>query len=152
MQKTTTALAQIEPRKYTDEQEAAFLQAFPLVDPGHRPFGYRVLVQLRTPKHHSDGGIALIPEARETEKWNTQVALVMALGPVAYKNRDTLRPWPEGDWCKPGMFVRVPKYGADSWEVPVEGRDDKALFAMFKDLDIGGEVTCDPMKVIAFYD
>ena len=90
-------------------------EAFPTADPGAIPFGNRVLVQIRTPKKKSRGGIELIPEAVETELWNTQVARVVTLGPVAFRNRDTLEPWPEGDWCKPGDFVRVPKYGGDRW-------------------------------------
>jgi co-chaperonin GroES (HSP10) len=115
-----------------------------------RPFGERVLVQIRTPKTKSAGGIILHEETRETDKWNAQVAKVIALGPLAFHNRDTMQSWPEGAWCAVGAFVRVPKYGGDRFEVPVAGRADKALFAVFKDLEIIGEVTCDPLAVIAF--
>jgi co-chaperonin GroES (HSP10) len=93
-------------------------QAFPDVAPGLRPFGSRVLVQIRTPMRKTRGGIHLPEESRETEQWNTQVAKVIALGPVAYCNRDTLEKWPEGEWCQPGAFIRCPKYGGDRWEVP----------------------------------
>lgn len=133
----------------TDSQELQ--DAFPNVDPGIAPYGTRVLVQIRTAKAKSAGGILLHNETKETEKWNTQVAKVIALGPVAFANRDTLKPWPEGNWCSPGEYVRVPKYGGDRWEVPVPGRDgEPALFAVYKDLDIIGSVTGDPLAIVAF--
>ena len=123
--------------------------AFPVIDPGLRPYGSRVLVQIRTPKTMTEGGIHIPEEARETEKWNTQVAKVITLGPVAFKNRQTLEAWPEGDWCQPGTFVRCPKYGGDRWELPVPGTQDPAMFVLFNDLDLLGEVA-DPLKVKAF--
>jgi co-chaperonin GroES (HSP10) len=133
----------------TQSVKDAMSFAFPEVDPGLRPYGSRVLVQIRTPKTVTEGGIHIPEEARETEKWNTQVAKVITLGPVAFKNRETLEAWPEGDWCQPGTFVRCPKYGGDRWEVPVPGTQDPAMFVLFNDLDLLGEVT-DPLKVKAF--
>jgi len=116
-------------------------QAFPKADPSLRPFGSDVLVQMRTPRTRSKGGIYVPDEARETDMWNTQVAKVIAVGPVAFRNRDTLEPWPEGAWAHPGMFCRVPKYGGDRWWVDVPGHPDgKALFCLFKDTDLKGEV------------
>lgn len=133
------------------KEPTALELAFPDVECGLRPFGSRVIVQIRTPKTTSTGGIALLDESRETEKWNTQVGRVIAFGPVAFRNRDTLKLWPEGEWAKLGMFVRVPKYGADMWEVPVPGRKDaKALFVEVNDLNLLGEVVDDPLRVIAF--
>src|ERR1700744_3448056 len=70
--------------------------AFPKADPGLVPFGSDVLVQMRTPRTKSKGGIALVDEARETDMWNTQVARIVAFGPVAFCNRETLALWPEG--------------------------------------------------------
>lgn len=124
-------------------------EAFPNVDPNYRPFGSRVLVQIRTPKKVSKGGIALIHETQDTEMWNTQVAKVISLGSVAYRDRDTLAPWPEGDWVTPGMYIRCPMYGGDRWFIPVPGKTDYAHFAAFKDLEMGGEVP-DPLSVVAF--
>ena len=93
-------------------------EAFPEVDAGANPYGSGVLVQIRTPKKVTAGGLIVPEESRETELWNTQVAKVIMLGPVAFKNRDTLEPWPEGDWCQAGTFIRCPKYGGDRWQVP----------------------------------
>lgn len=136
---------------YTDIEEA-----FPVVDPGLKPFGSRVIVQIRSPRTVTKGGIIVPDESRDTEFWNTQVAKVIALGPGAFKNRDTLETWPEGDWCREGAYVRVPKYGGDKWFVDLPGAKskrigvDKACFTLFNDLDLIGEVTCDPMDVVAF--
>jgi len=130
--------------------------AFPDVEPGTKPYGSRVLVQLRTPRVRTAGGIYIPEEARETELWNTQVAKVIDLGPVAFKNRDTLAPWPEGDWCQPGTYVRIAKYGGDRWRVPVaeantpDERPEFALFILFNDLDIIGEITISPLDIMAY--
>ena len=129
--------------------EKALAEAFPAVDAGVRPFGSRILVQIRTPKKISRGGILLPSETQDTEKWNTQVAKVIALGPVVFRNRTTLALWPEGEWCTMGQFVRVPKYGGDRWEVPVS-EDVSAMFVIFNDLDILGEVIVDPLSIKAF--
>ena len=126
-------------------------EAFPSVEPGLIPFGSRVLVQIRSPKKTSSGGIILHNETRETEIWNTQIAKVHSLGPLAFKNRNTMESWPEGSWCKPGEFVRVPKYGGDRWKVPYGvNNDEEALFVIFNDLDIVGGVVGDPLAIKAF--
>jgi len=129
--------------------EDALAEAFPDVDPGVQPFGSRVLVQIRTPRRITKGGIILSSETQDTEKWNTQVAKVISVGPLAFKNRDTQQSWPEGAWCTAGDFVRVPKYGGDRWEVPVN-KNDSAMFVIFNDLDVIGQVTGDPLAVKAF--
>lgn len=127
-------------------------EAWPDVDPGIRPFGSRVLVQLRCAKELTEGGIALAKETREAVQWNQQVGKIRAIGPLAFKSRDTQNPWPEGEWAEVGQFVRVPKYGGDRWERPiVEGdMDNTALFILVNDLDLLGAVTCDPRDIVAF--
>lgn len=132
----------------TTTYEDALAEAFPAVDAGVQPFGSRVLVQIRTPKKKV-GSILLVQDTKDTEKWNTQVAKVIAVGSLAYKNRNTQEPWPEGQWCQPGDFVRVPKYGGDRWEVPLN-KDENALFVIFNDLDVIGKVTSDPLAIKAF--
>ncbi len=129
--------------------ENALEMAFPDADPGVQPFGSRVLVQIRNPRQKTVGGILIDIGSQETEKWNTQVAKVVSVGPLAFKNRDTMKPWPEGDWCKEGDFVRVPKYGGDRWEVDL-GDKGVAMYVIFNDLDIVGRVTTDPLKIRAF--
>lgn len=139
----------------TTTYEDALAEAFPAAEPGVQPFGSRVLVQIRTPKSKTAGGIILHNESKDTEKWNTQVAKVVAVGPLAFKNRTTQENWPEGSWCSDGDFVRVPKYGGDRWEVPLgtrgaDGGVQTAMFVIFNDLDLIGRVTADPLSIKAF--
>lgn len=122
--------------------------AFPEVDPGIIPFGSRVMVQVRRAKSQTSGGIYIPEEARKTEASNTQVSKVALVGPLAFKNRNTMDMWPEGAWCNPGDFVRTPKYGGDRWTV--KHGDEEIEFVIFNDLDIIGKVTGDPTKIRAF--
>lgn len=122
--------------------------AFPEIDPGFKPLGSRILVQVRRSKSKTKHGIILPDEVRDTEQWNTQVAKVIAIGPLAFKNRNTMQPWPEGDWVKEGSFVRAPKYGGDRFGVPHDG--DEIIFVVINDLDLVGVVTGDPLAMKAF--
>jgi len=128
--------------------------AFPEVEPGVEPLGARVLVQLRrTKKKMTASGIILAEETRETEKWANMVAKVLAIGPLAYRNRDTMASWPEGSWVKVGDFIRVPKWGGDRWEVPVPGEDkneDKALFMVLNDHEVISRVKGDPLAMAEY--
>lgn len=132
--------------------DAADLQdAFPAVDPGAKPLGARVLVQLRrTKKKTTNAGIILVEETRETEKWNNMVAKVIELGPLAFKKRDTMEPWPEGSWCEVGDYLRVPKWGGDRWEVAVPGEEEPALFMVLNDHEVIAKITGNPLSVRAF--
>jgi len=129
-------------------------EAFPAVDPGAKPLGARVLVQLRrTKKTVTSMGIVLVSETKETEKRQNMVAKVIEIGPLAFKKRDTMEPWPEGSWCEVDDFIRVPKWGGDRWEVPVPGEEkeeDPALFMVLNDHEIIAKLTGDPLAMKAF--
>ena len=128
--------------------------AFPSVEPGAKPLGGRILVQLRRTKKKTTGsGIILVEETKEAEKWNNMVAKVVEVGPLAFKNRDTMQGWPEGSWCVAGDYIRVPKWGGDRWEVKVPGEDhleDPALFMILNDHEIIAKVTCSPLEMRSF--
>lgn len=124
--------------------------AFPKADPGIKPLGSRVLVQIRNPETRSKGGIILTDNSTDTAMWNTQVAKVIAVGPLAFHNRNTAELWPEGAWCAVGDYVRAPKYGGDRWTSPAEN-GAKAYWVLLNDLDILGVVTCDPLAIKAFF-
>lgn len=124
-------------------------EAWPIIDPGIRVVGSRILVQIRSPKLKTAGGLILPAETVETELANTQVAKVIGVGPLCFRNRNTMDLWPEGEWCSVGDFVRVPRYGGDRWEMPT-GDERTAQFVIFKDLDIIGLVTGDPLAMRAF--
>ena len=132
-----------------DDKTTDIDEAFPACDPGVAPFGSRVLVQIRTAKKTTSGGIILVAESREIEHANTQVAKVVSVGSLAFKNRNTMESWPEGSWCAPGDFVRVPRYGGDRWTVKTSD-DEEAVLVIFNDLDLVGKVTGDPLAIKAF--
>ena len=138
----------------TVEGKSSDLQgSFPAVDPGAKPLGARVLVQLRrTKKKTSASGIILVEETRETEKWQNMVGKVIELGPLAFKKRDTMEPWVEGIWCEVGDFIRVPKWGGDRWEVPdPDNKDeDPVLFMVLNDHEVIAKLTGDPLAMKAF--
>jgi len=134
--------------------EADLAWAFPSVDPGAKPLGGRILVQLRRTKQKTtSAGIILVEETKETEKWQNMVAKVLDIGPLAFKHRDTMQPWPEGSWIEIGEYIRVPKWGGDRWEVPVPGADeheDPALFMVLNDHEVIAKLTGDPLAMKAF--
>ena len=140
-----------EPEAFNDAEIA---WAFPSVEPGAKPLGGRILVQLRRTKKKTTGsGIILVEETKEAEKWNNMVAKVVEVGPLAFKNRDTMQGWPEGSWCVAGDYIRVPKWGGDRWEVKVPGEDhleDPALFMILNDHEIIAKVTCSPLEMGSF--
>ena len=124
-------------------------EAFPELDAGVAPLGNRILVQIRSPKLKTTGGIILTDESQDYQKWNEMTAKIIALGPLAFRKRDTLEMLPEGQWCGPGDFVRVPKYGGDRWERTVEGI--QGLFVIFNDHEIISKVTCNPLDLEVHY-
>jgi co-chaperonin GroES (HSP10) len=134
--------------------DAEMAWAFPSVDPGAKPLGGRVMVQIRrSKKRTTKAGIVLVEETKETEKWNTQIGKVVDMGALAFCKRDSMEPWPEGAWCRVGDFIRVPKWGGDRWEVKVPGEDqneDPALFMIINDHEVIAKITGNPLETRAF--
>lgn len=133
-----------------DLMQQELSEAFPEVDCGQEPLGGRVLVQLRRPVTESKGGIVLIQDTQDTVKWNIQVARVVKLGPLAYRNRETREVWPEGEWVKPGDYIRVPRWNGDRIEVAIEGSKVPVTFVVFNDHEIIAKITGNPLDVPAY--
>jgi co-chaperonin GroES (HSP10) len=134
-----------------DQQELKW--AFPDVSPGQKPFGGRVVVQLRRIKKTTASKIILVAETKETEKWQNMIGRVVEIGPLAFKNRETMESWPEGSWASVGDYVRVPKWGGDRWERDVpneEGNEDPVLFMTINDHELIAKVTDDPLSFKAY--
>lgn len=135
----------------SDPTELAW--AFPEIQAGQSPFGGRVIVQLRRIKK-SAGKIILVEETKENEKWNNMIGKVVAIGPLAFKNRDTMASWPEGSWAQVGDYVRVPRWGGDRWErfVSTEENGDlnPVLFMTINDHELIARVTDDPLSFKAY--
>lgn len=119
-------------------------EAFPDVGNTEEPLGARVLVQLRRITSKTKSGIFLIEETQDTAKWNNQIAKVIAVGPLAYRNRETHEVWPEGAWVKVGDFVRVPRWNGDRKEVLM---DDgmPVMLVTFKDAEIISKINGNPL-------
>jgi len=126
--------------------------AFPQVDSGMMPFGGRVIVQLRRLTKKT-GRIILVEETKENEKWNNMIGKIVAIGPIAFKNRDTMAEWVEGTWAQVGDFVRVPKWGGDRWEIkdPTSTEnEDPVLFMTLNDHELIAKVTSNPLSFKAY--
>mgnify|MGYP003336466554 FL=1 len=138
----------------SNDIEQTLEEAFPTIDPLMAPYGGRVLVQLRAVKEKvTAAGLYIPEETKEAEKWNTMIGKVIAIGPLAFKNRETMASWPEGAWAQVGEYVRVPKWGGDRWEVEFtddKGAKGRALFTFFNDHELIGKVTGDPREIKAF--
>jgi len=138
---------------WADEKLSA---AFPSIEPGERPLGSLVLLQVRQAMTtYGDAKLVLTKNDIETEFDNTQVAKVLALGAVAYCSRETLVPWPEGAWVKVGDYVRISQHNGKRWTKAVPGTrgnsvEDRVTFVLIDDLHIASVID-DPMAVKAFF-
>lgn len=126
--------------------DPSVLERFPEVSPKVLPTGARVLCQLMSNNPKSSGGIILVEETRETERWNMQVARILALGSLAFCNRETAQPWKEGVWAEPGDFVIIPRWGGQRRTAKnKEGVD--VYFATVNDHEIIERVYGNPLEL-----
>lgn len=127
-------------------------ELFPAVDPQFKPYGARILIQLRRVMLLSRGGIALIEQTGDTEAWNMQVGKVIAMGPLAFKNRKTSEAWPEGMWAEVGDYVRFPRWGGDRISIQPDDKGKPVVVLICNDHDLLGAYTGDPREVKAFIE
>lgn len=130
------------------EMSGTIDEAFPDVDPNYEPLGKLVLLQIRLAHGKiKNSDLVLPPEVIEAMQQNTQVAKVISLGHLAYRDNRTGQPWPEGAWVKPGDFIRVPRYGGDRWEV--KWKDGVIPFLTLKDYEVSGRIPR-PLDAISY--
>jgi co-chaperonin GroES (HSP10) len=125
-------------------------EAFPDVDCRHIPLHNTLIVQYPRSSVKSKGGLLLVEDTRATNQANVQVVKVISIGPVAFKNRETLEPWPEGAWCQVGDFVRVGKYTPDRWNIPLGPDEGVVMFGLIEDLNIRAKIIGNPLSVPAY--
>ena len=77
------------------------------VDQLPEPVGYRLLVLPFTPKEKTKGGILLPNSTKEDMAYLTTVGEVVALGDLAYNDKDK---FPKGPWCKEGDYICYAKH------------------------------------------
>lgn len=109
---------------------------FPEVECPAKPCGNQIIVQLRTARKKSAGGIVFVEETREFNNGNTQIGRLVKVGDIAFHDRSSGQEWKEGAWAKVGDIVVMPRYGGFRVEIPVPDSEDKAIFALFNDFDV----------------
>lgn len=122
-------------------------EMFPKIDCEFLPFGHRVVVQLRRVVSKTASGIILSKDTKETEAYNGTIALLVAVGPLAFKNRATGEPWPEGVWAEVGSYVKVSRWGGERWTVDMNDGLEPIMLAILSDGDLIGKYTGDVRKV-----
>lgn len=95
-----------EMAKVTDEMIEAALP---------KPSGFKLLIALPEVEDKYEGGIiAKVRDTMQAEQMTSVVALVLDVGPDAYK--DPAR-FPSGPWCKPGDFILIGPYKGQRFSV-----------------------------------
>jgi len=84
---------------------------FPDVDPRYEPLGNLVVVQGMHIEEETAGVIILPEEVRVQEAYDVQIGKVVALGPLAFRDKETLEIWKEGLWANVGDLVYVTRSG-----------------------------------------
>lgn len=110
-------------------------QHFPQINPGAKPCGNKILVQLRTVKTKTSGGIVLVEDTKDFNNGNTQLARIISIGHIAFRNRETGETWREGAWAEVGDIVIVPRWGGFRFDLDLPD-DGKAIFAIFEDFNV----------------
>lgn len=121
--------------------------AFPKIDHGHEPCLSNYLVQVRRAKTKTKGGLYIPEDSRKSEAANTTVGMVVALGPICFKDAKSGKAWVEGPSFKEGDFLRIPRYGGFRFSIQHEG--EEVDFVLFDHLQQLAKIK-DPLSVISY--
>jgi len=110
------------------------------------PAGFRILVRIpNLPEQMKRAGLIMPEETRRLEEFAQLVGQVIALGPLAYRDRKRFgffrRPW-----CKPGDFVMMRAYSGTRFMM----RNDKGkevVYALINDDTVQGVVRGDHEEI-----
>ena len=86
------------------------------------PTGWRILVLPFKMKQKTKGGIHLAETTLERQQVESQVGLVMAMGPQCYKDKER---YPEGPWCKEKDWVMFARYAGS--RIKIDGGEMRLL-------------------------
>ena len=87
-----------------------------MLDKLPNPTGWRILVRPYSPPSKTKGGLHLADETQEKITVASVCALVMKVGPLAYKDETK---FPEGPWCKEGQWVMFGKYAGSRFNTEI---------------------------------
>jgi len=90
---------------YTDDDTQSTISR----DDLPRPIGWKVIVQASQVKTKTSGGIFLPSQAQDNEEYLTANGVLLSLGDLAYRDRDTGTAW-RGQFPKVGDRVTYGKY------------------------------------------
>lgn len=110
---------------------------FPVVEHGVVPLGSQVLIQGKFIPKKTTGGIVLLDEMRSGESYTVQIGRIVAMGDLAFKKRDTLEPWKEGNWANIGDLVFIPRTGN---VISKELDGDRYVFVLLNDVELIAKV------------
>jgi len=84
--------------------------------------GYRILCAVPEVEDAYESGILKADGAKKIEEHSTVVLFVMALGDLAYKDKDR---FPSGPWCKEGDFVITRAYSGT--RIKIHGKEFRII-------------------------
>jgi co-chaperonin GroES (HSP10) len=98
------------------------VEALPLVDRLPQPTGWRILVMPYEGRSKTKGGLIVPDAVREREAIATVVALVLKIGPLAYKDPDKFGPPDPATglpvpWCKENQWVCIGRYAGSRFRL-----------------------------------
>lgn len=131
--------------------------AFPKTLINVRPLADNVLFQVMAPRETitTSGGVVLYKSTvqQDSEKRNTQMAKVLKLGPLAFKDISTLQDWPEGPWYEEGDVVLIPLWGGLRYEVPIpnDPENRKVYHVVYRAKDAKVVITGNPLELDSNY-
>lgn len=107
-------------------------QAWPDVNPGKKPLGAWVLVQYKLAPTVTKGGIVLADASRDDDQFKINVARVLAVGPLAFRDEVKGELLAEAPWFSVGDFVVCPLTGGAPFEI--DSSHGPVRFGFWKDL------------------
>lgn len=102
-----------------------------------QPSGWRILILPFRGLGKTKGGILMADETIERNSLATVVGYVLAVGPLAYADKDK---FPTGPWCKKGDWVMIGRYAGTRFRI--EGgevriiNDDEVIATVLDPADV----------------
>lgn len=114
---------------------------FPEIEHGLKVCGGGVLIQGKFIPKKTSSGIILTDSTAEVANYDVTIGKVVAFGDLAYKDKQTLEPWKEGNWCEVGDIVSIPRTGS-RYTREIDGQQyhfvlvqDTEIKTVFKDIN-----------------
>lgn len=117
-------------KDYTEEAKRKF---FPDIDPGIKPVGNQILIMGMFIPPKSTGGIILSDDFKLSESYDIALGKIVAFGPLAFRNKQTLENWNEGNWAEIGDIIYLPRTG---YRLSKKVAENTYSFVLINDADV----------------